>query len=257
MTAPLNGKKLFGAGQAFATLNASNPTPIRFGLVQDQSITFKRGAKEIYGPNQLAADVSSGEMSVTGKVTTGTTNARIFTDLLFADAGATGQIAESDNELGTVAGTTPYIITVANSATWTQDLGVIDVTTGNRMTRVASAPVAAKSYMVAAGVYTFATGDEGTAKKISYLYSVASTGESVTLSNQPRGKVGNVTAAMVFPWTPPGGAVEQDVLTLNSCLATDYEISTKMGDYGKPPFSFSAGCDTTDTLGTFSFAEAA
>jgi hypothetical protein len=257
MTAPLNGKKLFGAGQSFATLNASNPTPIRFGLVQDQSITFKRGAKEIYGPNQLAADVSSGEMSVTGKVTTGTTSARIFTDLLFADAGSTGQIAASDNELGTVAGATPYIITVANSTTWTQDLGVTNVTTGARMARVASAPVAGASYTVAAGVYTFAAGDEGKAMKTSYLYSIASAGESVTLSNQPMGKVGNFTAAMVFPWTPPGGAVEQDVLTLNSCLATDYEISTKMGDYGKPPFSFSAGCDTTDTLGTFSFAEAA
>jgi hypothetical protein len=257
MTAPFNGKKLFGAGVAFATLNASNPTPIRFGLVQDQSITFKRGAKEIFGPNQLAADVSSGEMSVTGKVTAGTTNARIFTDLLFADSGASGIVRESDNELGTVAGSSPYIVTVANSATWTQDLGVTAVASGVRYVRVASAPVAGTSYTVAAGVYTFAAGDEGLSFKISYLYTVPSTGESVTLSNQPMGKVGNFTAAMVFPWTPPGGVVEQDVLTLNSCLATDYEISTKMGDYGKPPFSFSAGCDTTDTLGTFSFAEVA
>ena len=251
--AVLNGKKIFGAGRFFGINNVTNPTPMRPYLVQDQSVTFKRDVKDIYGENQLAADVASGTLGVTGKVTFGTSNARLFADLLFADAGGIGQINESDGELGVVAGTTPYIVTVANSATWTVDLGVIAVATGARYARVASgAEIAGASYSVAAGVYTFASGDEGKQMKISYLYGVAGTGETVTLTNQKQGKVGNFTSVMVFPW-----GTEQDVLTLNSCLLSDTEISSKMADYAKPTLGFSAACDTTDTLGTFSFAEAA
>lgn len=267
---PLNGKKLFGAGRIYATLNPlATATPIRFGLVQDQAITFKRGVKEIYGDSQLAADGNSGEMSVTGKVTAGTTNPRIFADLLFSESAGAISTAptatltkEANNEQGTVPASSTYIITVVNSATWTQDLGVFNNLTGARYARVASGPVAGSSYTVAAGVYTFAVGDASAVMSISYLYTGTSTaGESVTLYNQQMGKNGNFSAVMVFPWQPPGGgAIEQDLLTLNNCLLTDHEISTKMGDFGKPPSSFTAFCDSTmpaGVLGTWCSAEAA
>lgn len=253
----LNGKKIFGAGRGFAINNVTNATPTRFGLPQDMSVTFKREVKEIYGENQIAADISSGTMSVTGKLTFGTSNARLFSDLFFANAGVAGQTNEADNELGTVAGSTPFIITVANNATWTQDLGVVSVTTGNRLARVASAPVAGKSYSVAAGVYTFNASDTGLNYKISYLFTVASTGETVTLTNQAMGRVGGFVGVLVFPWTSQAGTAEQDVLTLNACIGSDTEFASKMGDYGKPTFGFTASCDQTDTLGVFSFAEAA
>jgi len=257
MTIPLNGKKLFGNGRGFSTLNATNPTSIRFGTVQDMSLSFKRKVEEIYGEGQLPEDISSGTMSVTGKITTAQSNARIASDALFGNAGASGITMEADAESGTVASSTPYTITVANSSTWTQDLGVLDVATGNRMVRVASAPVAGVSYTVAAGVYTFAAGDEGAAKKIWYLYTVASSGESVSLANQKQGKLGLSGFVLVFPWTPPGGTEQQDVVQLNACLVSDYELSTKLEAYGKPPLSFTAGCDTTGSLGTLNFAQAA
>jgi len=206
MTIPLNGKRLFDNGRGFSTLNATNPTPIRFGTVQDMSLAFKRKVEEIFGEGQLAEDISSGSMSVTGKITTAQTNARIASDALFGNAGSsTTLVQESDAESGTVSSSTPFTITVANSATWTQDLGVMDVATGNRMVRVASSPVASVSYTVAAGVYTFASGDEGTQKKIWYLYTVSSQGEQIALTNQKQGKLGLSGFVLVFPWTPPGG----------------------------------------------------
>lgn len=254
MTTPLNGKKIYGPGRFFGIGNYTAPTPMRPYLVQDQSVTFKREVKEIYGENQLAADGSSGTMSVSGKVSLGTTNARLVVDQLFSDAGTAGsQINEADNELGTI---TSHIITVVNSAAWATDLGVLNTTTGARYVCVTSGPVAGVSYSVAAGVYTFATGETGTTFKISYLYTVAVGGELITLTNQKQGKVGVFTSIMVFPWQNQAAAVEQDVLTLNVCLLTDHEVSTKMSDYGKPTFSFSSFCDANDNLGTFSFAEA-
>lgn len=250
----VNGKKIFGQGRFFGISNVTAPTPARFGLVQDQTITFKRSTKSIFGENQLAADVSSAELEVTGKVTYGTSNPRISADLMFGVAGSTGQTLEADNELGTASAS---IVTVANSANWTQDLGVVAVTTGKRMVRVASGPVAGVSYTVAAGVYTFAAGDSTIQVKISYLWTSSASGESVVITNQPMGRVGGFTGVMVFPWTNPSGVVEQDVLTLNSCVASDNEISTKLGDYSKPTFGFMAATDANDTLGTFAFSQAA
>jgi hypothetical protein len=251
----LTGKKFFGAGRFFGINNVTNPTPARFSIPQDMSVTAKRGVKELYGENQLAEDTASGELSVTGKVTYATSNARVFADLMFGVAGASGQTFESDNELGTIA---THTITVVNSATWTVDLGVINTTNGQRYVRVASgSEVAGKSYSVAAGIYTFASGETGTTFKISYLYTIASQGESLTIANQPMGRVGGFTAVCVFPWTNPSNTVEQDVLTLNNCVASNSEISAKMGDYGKPTFDYTAAVDVTETLGTFSFSEAA
>lgn len=250
-----NGKKIFGPGRFFGINNVTNPTPTRPALVQEMTVTFKRGTKALYGENQLAADVSGGEMDVTGKVTYATSNARLFADLLFGVGSATGQTLEADNELGTVAAGQ---IAVANAATWTIDLGVVSTATGKRYQRVAAgSETAGVSYSVAAGVYKFASGESSTTFKISYLYTGASAGETLAITNQAMGKVSDFTAVMVFPWTNAGNTPEQDVLTLNSCIVSDSEIATKLGDYAKPTLSFAASCDSNDTLGSFAFAETA
>jgi hypothetical protein len=255
MTA-VNGKKIFGAGRFFGIGNTTNPTPARFGLPQDMGVTFKRSTKSLYGENTLPADVGSGETDVTAKITLGTMNPRILTDLYFGTPGSDGQTLEANNESGTVAGSL-HQITVTEHADWTEDLGVFDVETGKQMKCVASGPVAGVSYTVALGVYTFAVGDATKVKKLSYLYTDSTAGVTIDLSNQPMGRVGGFNAVMVFPWKNPSMVEEQDILTLVNCISSDHEITTKQGDYGKPTFGFMAACDTTDSLGTFSFAEAA
>lgn len=256
--AALNGKKIFGAGRFFGINNITNPTPTRFLVPQDQSINFKRSTKSLFSENQLPEDVSSGEMEVQGKVTYATTNSRAFAELLFGVSQAVGQTLEADNEQGTLVS---HAYTAVNGGTFSVDLGVVLVSSGKRYVRVAAASeVAGTSYSVntSTGVYTFAVGETGTVFKFSYLYTSASGGSTVSLTNQPMGKGGgDFTAIHVLPWTNNSNVVEQDVLTLNSCIASDAEISAKIADYAKPTFAFSAACDTTGTLGTFSFAEAA
>ena len=254
MTA-LNGKKIFGAGRFFGINNVANATPARFVLPQDMAVTFKRSTKSLFGESQLAADVSGGELEVTGKVSYGTSNARVIADLLFGVGNTTGQTLEADNEPGTTAS---HAISTVNASTWIADLGVVNTASGKRYQRAAAgSETSGISYSAASGVYTFASGETGTTFKISYLYTSASAGETVSLTNQPMGKVSDFSAVYVFPWVNNANATEQDVLTLNSCIASDAEIATKQGDYAKPSFSFMAACDTNDTLGTFSFAETA
>lgn len=245
------GKKIFGAGRFFGINNVSSPTPMRAYVPQDQSIDFKLATKDLYGENRLPVAVAAGTMSVTGKVTMGANSARMFADLMFSVGSSTGQILEQEQEAGTVPGSSTYTVTVANSSTWTTDLGVVKASDGTVFTRVASAP-AAGQYSVAAGVYTFAAADANANVKISYLYTQASTGEKITITNSLQGPSGSFTGVMVFPY-----GNDQDVLTLNNCIPNDAGISSKQGDYAKPSFGFMASTDSSDTLGTFSFAQAA
>lgn len=253
--ANLTGKKIFGCGRFVGINNVTNPTPMRPLLVQDMSVTFKRATKSIFGENQFAADVSSGEATVNGKVSFGATNARLFADLLFGTTSTTVLTTEYDNEAGTL---TLHAYTVLNPGTGITNYGVVNTTNGVRYARVAAASeVAGVSYSLnaATGVYTFNASETGTTFKFSYSSTAATGGETVSLTNTPMGKINDFTANYVFPWYTAGNVQEQDILTLNSCIASDHEISTKAGDYGKPTFSFEASCDANDNLGSFSFAE--
>lgn len=247
MPASLTGKKLFGAGRFFGINNVTNPTPTRFQTMQDSSIDFKAATKSLFGENRLPVAVAVGEVTITGKVTLGANNSRMFADLLFSDAQATGQILEADKEAGTI-GSTPYQITTTNSAQWTTDLGVTK-TDGTVYTRVASSPITGQ-YSVAAGVYTFAAADTTFSMLISYLYTSASTGSEIVVANTPMGPAGSFTGVMVMPY-----GTEQDVFTFNNCITQGAGIANKLGDYAKPTFDFMCSTDSTDTLGTLSFAE--
>jgi hypothetical protein len=66
------------------------------------------------------------------------------------------------------------------------DLGVINASTGAQLSRVATAPTTGQ-YMVANGVYTFATADAGQFMMPSYSYTKATAGSSFTYYAQQMG----------------------------------------------------------------------
>jgi len=245
-------KPTFGAGRVFATANIANPTPARALVPQSQSIDFKRKTESLFGEGQLAVAVGAGEMDVTGKVEYGAANARIFADIMFGDGSTTGQYLEADGEAGTIAATTPFIVTVANSVTWLFDLGVVYGPTQAKMTCVASGPVAGKSYTVAAGVYTFASADEGVAVAISYGYSVSTAGETISLTNQPQGLIGSFQAVHVLPW-----GTAQDMFVFNSCIAGSAGVSMKKSGFASNTLDYTACANSNGVLGTATFANAA
>lgn len=251
-TATATGEKIFAAGHWFGINNVTSPTPSRAIVIQDQSITFKRATKQLYGANQLPVSVASTTLDITGKVTMGALNARIYADLLFGITGSSGETLLAIGEAGAIPGSSTFTVTVTNSATWSVDLGVFDKTTGTRMIRVASGPIVGQ-YSVAAGVYTFAAANKSDSVSISYEYTTTGTGETLSLTNQPMGFIGDFTAVMGFLGEPG----DQSVLTLNSCLISNAEVATKLDDFGKPSIEFSAATDSNDLLGSWSFTQAA
>lgn len=176
----------FGVGQLFIVPPGANPTPVNVGTLQEVSLDISRDIKEMYGANAFPEDAALGKGKVSGKAKTGRIQGNLISTLLAGSTSTTGQTASANNELSTIPAT-PYQVTTANAATWTQDGGVYDYTAGKWLSRVASAP-ATGQYSVALGVYTFAAADTNHQVGIYYSYTVA-TGTTVALGNQLMGAI--------------------------------------------------------------------
>lgn len=250
-------QKVFGAGRFWGYPVGTAPTPTAFGLTQNMSLDFRRDVKRLYGANQLPADVAAGMLQVTGKATFAVQSGRMLNDLMLGATKSTGQKPWIANESATISGSSaaPSIVSVANTTSWSADLGVRGTVFGSSntpFTRIASTAPSSGQYFVSSstpGVYTFSTLDGGAAVAISYLYA-ATGGETVTMSNQAMGKTGNFVAVMGLLW-----GTEKGTIQLNNCMATDYGIQTVLDDYAKPTFGFEAAADDADNLGIYSFAE--
>ncbi len=239
----------FGSGSVWGVSTANaNPTPARFGALQECSVDFSFTTKELYGQYQFPLAVGRGTAKVTGKAKFAQLQGRIFNDLLFASTMATGmtQIADPENH---AIPASPYTVTVTNSTTLLEDLGVTYAATGIPLTRVASAP-ATGQYSEAAGTYTFAAADTGLSVNIIYSYTVAASGQTLTVTNELLGTAPAIKMVMSQLYNS-----ERWALTLNQCMSSKLSLQTKLEDFTQPEFDFSAFVDSSNTLGTLSMAE--
>ena len=237
----------FGSGSLFGIPSIANPTPVQFGGLQDVSVDFSFSAKELRGQYQFPIAIARGSGKISWKAKAARINGAALNNLFFNGANAAGLQTSQISESGTVAGTT---ITVANSATWLTDLGVVNGSTGVTYQRVASGPVAGISYSVAAGVYTFAAGDVGVAMLISYIYTTAGTGNKTTITNQLMGN--QSTFQMVLGETFNS---KQFTLTLNACIANKWAVASKLEDFWIPEWDGEAYADNNNIIGTLAVSE--
>lgn len=217
----------FGAGVVYATPNAgdtaANPTPMQVGTLQDIQVDFNFELKKLYGRNQFPDDVAKGKGAITWKAKFGKFNGKLVNDLLFGQAMSTGQKKTIIDEVVTVAAGSA---TVAQTATFVEDLGVRYSATGKLFTKVASAPALGQYTNSGTGTYTFNTGDNGTGVAlISYTYTVA-TGVKVTGTNQLMGFGPKFALNLTQQY---GG--NQSNLKLFACTALKFNRPTKNDDY--------------------------
>lgn len=239
----------FGSGSLFGIdTSSANATPVKFGALQEGSIDFTFSVKELHSQYQFPLAVGRGKSKISGKAKFGQIRGDVFASLFFGLTAATGQTKTAIDEAGSIP-TTPFQITVANSANFSTDLGVFFTATGLPLTKVASGP-AANQYSVAAGVYTFAAADTGKAVTISYTYTAASTGKKITLTNPLLG------AAPTFKVVLNNLFNAQDLtVTLNKCISHKLTLPTKLEDFIIPEFDFEAMADSGNAVGEISFAE--
>ena len=232
----------FGSGTLFGFPNggntAPNPTPMKFGTLQDVSIDISSDTKQLYGQKQFPEAVARGKSKITGKAKFAAINGKMLNDLFFGQTMGTGMIKTSLDEAGNVPAT-PFQITVANAATFKQDWGVryaSGVNAGVPLTRVAASPAIGQySVNTATGVYTFASGDTGASVQISYTFTAASQGTQLNITNQLMGFAPVIQVLLETVYNSG-----QFSVLIYAAVASKLSFATKQEDFIIPEFDFEA-----------------
>lgn len=240
----------FGSGVVFGRRTGSSfptPTPVRFGALQDVSIDISFTTKELYGQYQFPLAIGRGTAKVTGKAKWGQFDALAFNDLFFGNAAAptAGETVTSVQEAQTVASNT---VTVTHNGAIT-DLGVLIASSGQVLTRVASAPSGTGNYSVneSTGVYTFNSANNAVAVQVSYSYTDSGNGYTVSIANQLLGS--SPQFQLVLAETFNSNKLN---LVLNACMSNKLSLATKLEDFTVPEFDFQAFADSSNNIGSIS-----
>ena len=252
----------FGSGQLFSIPTIAlagtaivNPTPMEFAALQDVNVDFSWTKKELHGSMQFPLAVARGTAKITAKAKSARISAALFNQAFGETLTSGSETKYAYQEGPSAIPTTPFAVTVTNSATFVEDLGVINAANGQAFTRVdSSATPTAGQYKVTAGVYTFCTADNvsGISVKISYTYTATTAGAAkFTINNQLLGLAPYFKAIL---GTKYQGKLL--VLTFNRCVADKLTIATKLEDFTIPEFDFSPMADDANVIGTISVTEA-
>jgi len=238
----------FGSGVLIGTPIGSNQTPINFGLVQE--VTFEETAtlKPLFGQYRRAIAYGAGTIKATGKAKVAKISGQAMGPLFYGVTPVVGQTSSVIGESGTIPGT-PFQVTVANSAQWTADQGVVYTATGLPLKRVASGPIAGQ-YSVAAGVYTFAAADTTLGVLISYNYTISASGIKIPMNNPLLGATVNF-GVNLYGLDPTTNLPYS--LQLNNCVCAKFTFGTKLEDFVMPNFDFEAYANAAGVFGQWNF----
>lgn len=244
---------LFGSGALIGTPSGTNQTPINFGLIQELTYDETATTKPLYGQGRRALAIGAGTIKATGKAKMAKISGLALGALFYGVTPVTGQTATAFSEAGTIPSVTTYTVTVANSANFTQDQGVVYASSGLPLKRVASAP-AIGQYSVSAGVYTFSSTDAGKAVLLSYNYTIAASGTNIPIANPLLGPV--INFGINFVGTDPTTNLTMS-LQLYNCVANKLHFATKLEDFVMPEIDFECYAGASGAYGQFSFPDAA
>lgn len=242
----------FNSGYAFQIDSDTNPTPTQIRVLQSSSLSMKASNKELMGQNIFAVAVGRASVKVSGKIKFAESSPRLVRDFVGGANNSlmnAGQTLVANNEAQSVPATSTYTITVTNAATFSLDCGVIYQATGEPLARVSSVAAAGEySVNTTTGVYTFYSADASVALFISYAYTLAAVGETITLSNTSAG------AANAFQMMMGASYLNlQTNIQLYQCVPESLDLwDTKIGDFNMPTLEFQSFVNAAGNLGIIS-----
>lgn len=244
----------FGAGTLYGTplvdatgTAIANPTPTKFGVLQEITLDIEFSTKELYGSQQFPVAIGRGQGKITGTAKNAQINGLVWAGLFFGQNAVNGILGVYTDSVGqAIPASTPWQLTIVppSSGTFTSDLGVINAQ-GNPMKVVAATPTTGQ-YAVnnATGVYTFAAADTGLTVFINYRYTATSTtANKSTVLSEAMGY--NNIFAIDLAMNYYG---QQMNFHLYQCSSSKLSIATKLEDFMIPEFSFEAFADTQNRV---------
>ena len=236
-----------------------NTPPAFFGTITDVSVDFERKIEFLVGQYNLPVAAGGADLKITGKSKSArfqaNTLVNVFagTNVASTTPGQMLQMANSENH--TIPLSTPFTVTVTNSAGWTEDLGAFYSSGGVQLLPETSGPSLGQ-YEAAAGVYTFNSADAGAGVNIYYGYTISVSGASqVSLTNALMGPVPTFEVFLKESFNYFG--VNKDiVIKLNACVSPKLSWPFANSKFSMQEFDFQAIVDSSNNLGTVSVTEA-
>ena len=234
-------RSYFGIGSITAIPSGTNVTPSDLAVVRGATVEFKTTDKPLKGNMMAPLDSATADLMVTGKIQAADFSADLISLVVPGTTTATGR-AKMAVESSAIPGT-PFQITVTQSANFLTNLGVIDLTTGKRM-KVGATASGTGIYAYSAGVYTFNTADSTHTVQIRYAYNDASTGTTVTSTNQA---VGATSGYGLYLFDPAGGTKEEGIY-IPSVKFPSLSLTLKSDDWTESGLDFTAYADASGKL---------
>lgn len=233
----------FGVGFLSLVPSGSNPTPVPVGTLQNVSVDISQEEVALYGAYKFPVDLALGKASIKGKAQSAVIGSATIAAILGGTTTSASKVGVSEESGQPVTNT----YTVANGATFYEDLGVVNTVTGLAMTRVASAPASGQySVNTTTGAYTFAAGDANPLVKISYSHTRAATGKTVTLANTLMGAASTYTASLYNAYKS-----KYFGLRLAAIVIPKLGIGLKNDGHSMFDLEFSAQADSSGSVGAF------
>jgi hypothetical protein len=242
----------FGSGTLWAVPmidlagnNIASPTPVPFGAMQDVSLDFAFGQKELYGLYQFPIDVARGTGKISGKAKVARFQASLFNQL-FGETINANELKVTYLESANISANNANVTAAAN---FSLDLGVSYNSNGTPLIRVAANANAGEYVVGANGAYTF-NESNNTQVLISYAYNANNTGRIFTINNQLLGLSPFFKVVL-----NQNRRAKHLTVILNRCVATKLSFATKLEDFNVPEFDFAAMADDSNQIGKFSLYE--
>ena len=232
---------VFNSGVLTFIPPGANASPIQVGTLKDVGLDISYGVAELRGSNMFADDIALKDGKITGKAKAGRLYGATLMAIMQGMTSAVGQRAVIYDERASVP-TTPFQITVANGATYAEDLGVVDITSGVILTKVASGPTTGQYSVTAVGVYTFAAADTGHIMSFRYAYLIAASGSTYSLLNSVMGGTVAVKYGLHL-YNSYAGACSG--FKLPAVIFPKLGLASKAGDYMELDIDFQAFPDAT------------
>lgn len=231
----------------------ANPTPVRFGNLQEADAEFSFDEKMLYASGQFPIGIGRGNGKITISAKSATISGAAYGALFFGKAPTLGVKALSEDNAGVIP-STPFTITAAPPASgvFVEDLGVTNATTGQPLTKVASAPTTGQySVNASTGAYLFAAADVGNLISYNYEYSATSTSALyIPLTNTKMGLMPFFQASLQ---TQYAGATL--TLRLNKVASNKISLPHKNDDFSVSDFDMSAFADAAGNIGYMAFSQ--
>lgn len=222
----------------------TNPTPVKFGVLQEMSVSFKGDLKKLYGQLQFPVATARAKVNVDIKGKLAVFDPTMLNQIMFAQTQTTGVKLIADGEIHPI-GTTVTTTNAANYVNPGGDFGVVRLDTGAQMIKVASAPATGQySVVESTGIYSFNAADTGFNVAISYLYTSSARGTTIALAGQLMGYAPEVEIFAYSMFRSKYLAIQLNDVTLGGI-----DIPSKLEDFWITDFDGSANLDASNILG--------